>query len=147
MRTLNLYYNDLTPEAQKKYLKVQGVSSASELNWEVTPLAIIEVEEETPEEILKGSFVSVWDDGSVISTEATLNPATGEVTTTPIEGDIDHGSLEREYFESEGGLKYEVCPTCHEYLLKRSVNPDQVGKGLSEVKTCFNPDCESMPLS
>ena len=49
MRTLELYYNDLTPEAQKKYLKVQGVSDASELNWEVSPIAIIEVEE-NPEE-------------------------------------------------------------------------------------------------
>ena len=46
MRTLELYYNDLTPTAQKKYLKVQGVSDASELNWEVNPIAIIEVEEE-----------------------------------------------------------------------------------------------------
>ena len=46
MRTLELYYNDLTPEAQKKYLKVQGVSDASELNWEVSPIAIIEVEDE-----------------------------------------------------------------------------------------------------
>ena len=46
MRTLELYYNDLTPEAQKKYLEVQGVSDASELNWEVNPIAIIEVEDD-----------------------------------------------------------------------------------------------------
>lgn len=44
MRTLELYYSDLTPEAQAKYLKVQGVSDSSELNWEVNPIAIIEVE-------------------------------------------------------------------------------------------------------
>ena len=50
MRTLELFFNDLTPAAQEKYLKVQGVSSASELNWEVSPIAIIEVEE-NPEEV------------------------------------------------------------------------------------------------
>jgi hypothetical protein len=49
MRTLELYYNDLTPKAQKKYLEVNGVSDASELNWEVSPIAIIEVEEEEPD--------------------------------------------------------------------------------------------------
>ena len=45
-RTLELYYSDLTPEAQKKYLEVNGVSDASDLNWEVNPIAIIEVEAE-----------------------------------------------------------------------------------------------------
>jgi hypothetical protein len=46
MKTMELFFNDLTAEAQKKYLKVQGVSDASELNWEVSPIAIIEVKEE-----------------------------------------------------------------------------------------------------
>jgi hypothetical protein len=46
MKSMELFFNDLTPAAQEKYLKVQGVSSASELNWEVSPIAIIEVEDE-----------------------------------------------------------------------------------------------------
>jgi hypothetical protein len=50
MRTLELFFNDLTPEAQKKYLKVQGVSDPSELNWEVNPIAIIEVEDSDTKE-------------------------------------------------------------------------------------------------
>ena len=55
MKSLELYYSDLTPEAQKKYLEVQGVSDASELNWEVNPIAIIEVEEE--EDDLKNDMI------------------------------------------------------------------------------------------
>jgi hypothetical protein len=43
---MELFFNDLTPAAQEKYLKVQGVSDASELNWEISPIAIIDVEDE-----------------------------------------------------------------------------------------------------
>lgn len=141
MRTLELYFSDLTAEAKEKYLKVQGVSSADELNWEVNPIAIIEVEEETPEETLKGSFVSVWEQGTV-QTEGTLNTKTGQVTAQSVEsGDL--GSLEREYFEDQDGNEYEVCTECHEYILKAVMDPDKVGKGLSETKVCANPDCDS----
>jgi hypothetical protein len=141
MRTLELYYSDLTPEAQEKYLKVQGVSDSSELNWEVNPIAIIEVEED--EELRKGIFVSVWDDGSSIETGATLNAQTGEVTTAQSEDTGDHGSLEREYFVDEYHNEFTICPTCHEYILKSAMDPDKVGKGLSESMVCFNPDCDS----
>ena len=143
MRTLELYFNDLTPEAQKKYLKVQGVSSADELNWEISPIAIIEVEENSDEELRKGTFVSVWNDGSSIETEATLNAQTGEVTAAQSDDTGDHGSLEREYFEDKTGEQYKVCPTCHEYILKSAMDPDPVGKGLSEEEVCSNPDCDS----
>ena len=51
MRTLELFFNDLNPAAQEKYLKVQGVSDPSELNWEVNPIAIIEVEENSDKEV------------------------------------------------------------------------------------------------
>ena len=136
MRTLRLYFNDLTKEAQEKYLKVQGVSNPSELNWEINPVAIIEVEEET----LQGMFVSVWDDGSSIETEGTLDLQTGKIETTPANDSSDHGSLVREYFVDSNDEEHEVCTECHEYILKTSMDPDQVGKGLSEVKTC--PNCK-----
>jgi hypothetical protein len=93
------------------------------------------------DQILKGSFVSVWEQG-IVQTEGTLNTDTGEVTCNSVESE-NLGSLEREYFEDKDGNEYEVCPTCHEYILKTTIDPDQVGKGLSETKVCFNPDCDS----
>ena len=46
MRTFELYYNDLNDDAKKRYLNFQRVSDASELNYEISPLAIIDVEDE-----------------------------------------------------------------------------------------------------
>ena len=90
---------------------------------------------------LKGSFYSVWEHGTV-QTEGSLNTDTGEVTCNSVESE-DLGSLEREYFEDKEGNDYEVCMTCHEYILKTVMNPDIVGKGLSEVKVCPNLNCDS----
>ena len=98
--------------------------------------------------IHKGSFISVWEQGTV-QTEGTLNDETGEVTCNSVEsGDL--GSLEREYFEFRArkghhmeDCEYEVCTTCHEYILKTIMVPDKVGKGLHEEKVCANSDCES----
>jgi len=46
MRSFELYFNDLSAEAKKKYLKFQRVSDESELNHEISPLAIIDSEDE-----------------------------------------------------------------------------------------------------
>ncbi len=93
--------------------------------------------------IIKGQFVSVWDDGSVTS-YAELNLDTGEVINIEtLDGAEIHGCLLREYFEDQDGNTYDVCTTCHEYTLKASMVPDQTGKGLHEEKVCVNPDCES----
>jgi hypothetical protein len=51
MKSMELFFSDLNPAAQEKYLEFQGVSDASELNWEVNPIAIIEVEENSEEEV------------------------------------------------------------------------------------------------
>jgi len=91
--------------------------------------------------IIKGSFVSVWEKGTV-QTEGTLDTETGAVTAKSVDtGDL--GSLEREYFEDKDGNEYEVCTECHSYILKSEMNPDKVGNGLHEDKVCSNPDCES----
>jgi len=45
-KSFEIYFSDLSPETQKRYLKFQGVSSAEDLNADILPLAIIEVEEE-----------------------------------------------------------------------------------------------------
>jgi hypothetical protein len=91
--------------------------------------------------IIPGSFVSVWDSGSV-QTEGTLNTRTGEVTAKT-SNLSELGSLDREYFEDKDGKEYEVCPECHEYILKTDMVQDKTGKGLSEVQVCSNPDCDS----
>lgn len=91
-----------------------------------------------------GTFTSVWDDGSIITTPATLNENTGEVTVhQSADVDID-GSLEREYFSLNGyeDDEFEVCTTCHSYILKTVMNPS-IGKTLNEEQVCSNPDCES----
>jgi hypothetical protein len=46
MKSFDIMFSDLTAEAQERYLKFQGVSDESELNWEVMPLATIDREEE-----------------------------------------------------------------------------------------------------
>lgn len=94
---------------------------------------------------MKGTFVSVWDGGIEIRTPAELDEATGEVTTESVEpGDVE--TLDREYFESSefvnAGEEYEVCPDCHEYILK-VVMKEGEGKTLYEAQVCSNPDCEN----
>lgn len=92
---------------------------------------------------MKGIFVSVWDGGTEIRTDAILNEETGEVTTKSVEAD-DVDSLDREYFESSefhnSGEEFEICPECHEYILK-VVMKEGIGKTLYEEKVCSNLDC------
>jgi len=95
--------------------------------------------------IHKGQFVSVWEEGTV-QTTGTYDDHTGEVTSGTVDtGDL--GSLEREYFEYQNqkhqACEVEICTTCHSYITTAKMIPDQVGKGLSEVQVCSNPDCES----
>lgn len=91
---------------------------------------------------VKGLFVSVWTEGGPVKTYAELETDTGAIETRAEDVD-DLGSLEREYFEAEDGTEFPVCTTCHEYILKPVMNPDNVGKGLHEALVCSNPKCES----
>jgi len=91
---------------------------------------------------IKGTFVSIWDNGSV-RTPATLDTETGEVTTDSVDAGDDLGTLMEEWFEeSETGDEHEICPECHEFILKTVMKPG-VGKTLDEVKVCPNPYCEN----
>ena len=90
---------------------------------------------------LNGFFTSVWDGNTEITTPAKLNVKTGEITTESVEtNDID--ILEREYFTLKSGDELEVCPECHEYILK-TVMKESDGKSLYEAKICSNPNCEN----
>ncbi|MFA5366652.1 MAG: hypothetical protein WC333_02110 [Dehalococcoidia bacterium] len=89
----------------------------------------------------KGTFISIWDNGS-FRTPAILNEATGEVTTTSVDVSDDIGTLMEESFEDEEGDEYDICPECHEYILK-TVMKEGVGKHLYEAQVCSNPECDN----
>lgn len=50
MKTFEIYFSDLSPEAQDELLRVAGVHSPAEMNWDfeidILPLATYEEEEE-----------------------------------------------------------------------------------------------------
>lgn len=91
--------------------------------------------------MIKGKFVSIWDGGTEIVTNAELNECTGEVISDSV--DVSNVEiLDQEYFEDENGNEYEVCPDCHSFILK-TVMKEGIGKTLYEAKVCSNPDCEN----
>lgn len=94
---------------------------------------------------MTGTFVSVWDDGTEIRTPAILDETSGSVDTESSEVEnVD--ILQREYFESSefsnAGEEYEICPECHEYILK-TVMKDGIGNTLEEVNVCSNRNCDN----
>ena len=48
-KQFEIYITDLTKEAQEELLKVAGVQSPEETNWDVFPIAIVEFEEDEDE--------------------------------------------------------------------------------------------------
>lgn len=46
MESFEIFFSDLSPEAQKRYLNFQGVSDPDDLNADIIPLAIIDKAEE-----------------------------------------------------------------------------------------------------
>lgn len=126
--------------------------------WERGLKAHEETEKENePQAKIGGLFVSVWKDGSIIKTTATLNTETGEIITTQsnIPDHFNNGrrcsqgffdgrfqfrivpvsSLERQYFENQDDI-FEICTECHKYIFKAQ-------KGLSKQMVCSNPNCDS----
>jgi len=93
---------------------------------------------------MKGTFISIWDDGVSIRTNAILNTETGEVIAESVEaGNVEE--LGREFFESSeffnSGEEFEVCPKCHEFILKVVI------KEGNEALVCSNPYCGEMYIS
>lgn len=45
MPTLEIYYSDLTPDAQKRALEAAGISDPKEANWDadIVPIATVEL--------------------------------------------------------------------------------------------------------
>ena len=64
MAEFEIYFHDLNPEAQQELLKVAGLTSPSDMNYEVVPIAVVEFEdneedEEDTEPLSKDFILSV----------------------------------------------------------------------------------------
>ncbi|MBI4583224.1 MAG: hypothetical protein HY717_04295 [Planctomycetes bacterium] len=47
METLEVYFSDLTPEAQARVLEFYQVESELDMNWDVLPLVTLERDDES----------------------------------------------------------------------------------------------------
>jgi hypothetical protein len=45
MKSFEIWFKDLNPDAQKRYLEFQGVSRPEDLNEDLAPIASIDLEE------------------------------------------------------------------------------------------------------
>lgn len=88
--------------------------------------------------MIKCTFTSVWSDGTV-TTPCEYDPDTGEVFPDTVDADVE-GVLEREYISLPDGDELEVCPVCHEYVMKK-VMGDRDDESYGEYLECRNPDC------
>lgn len=94
---------------------------------------------------IKGTFVSVWAEGTVI-TPCELDPSNGELFPATADVGNDYEHLEREYFQTLD-QEMNVCNTCHSFIMKVAMNPG-IGHDLNEEQECSNPECDSHdPLS
>ena len=93
------------------------------------------------ENMIKCTFTSVWDDGSEVTTGCQYNPNTGLCEPEVSPNEPPTGSLEREYITLEDGKELDVCPECHGYLLKTTVE-DRADLSYGEVTRCMNEDCD-----
>lgn len=89
--------------------------------------------------LITGKFTSTWSEGIVV-THCKLNPNTGELF--PDTANVsDLGLLEKETFEANNGETYDVCPSCHSYVLKTVVG-DRADLSYGEYQECSDPDCD-----
>jgi hypothetical protein len=90
---------------------------------------------------MNGKLHSVWDNGTII-TDANLDETSGKLVSgdlVDVGNDFEH--LINEYFEDSDGNTYDICPNCHEYILKTVMVDDNTGNGIHEEHVCSG-DCE-----
>lgn len=94
---------------------------------------------------MKGTFISIWDDGIEISSPAELNEQTGELIVEQVS--IDNlDILDNEIFIDESGNEFEVCEICHNYIMK-TIMVDGIGHTYEEKSVCSNKYCENGELN
>lgn len=89
---------------------------------------------------MNGTFISVWDGGLEINTPAELFD-TGEVFARPVHVE-GLETLDEEYFTDENGKRYDICPTCHTFILKTEM-VERIGKQLIERTGCTDENCDN----
>lgn len=96
--------------------------------------------------MIKCEFTSVWDDGSVVTTPCEYDPETGRTDPEVSKAEPPQGVPVREYITLPDGDELDVCPDCHEYVLKTVVG-DRADLSYGEYKECPNPDCPDTDIT
>ncbi len=93
----------------------------------------------------KGTFTSVWDGGFEVTTVAELDEETGCIKTESVDvEEFDLEILDREYFTDTDENEYEVCSSCHEYVMReKCIEGEGNGCDYDGELICSNPYCES----
>lgn len=92
--------------------------------------------------IEKGTFTSVWSDGTEITTDCEFDRETYEISTVESSSDdTDHGNLVKEYVTDNDGAKLIVCENCHYQILRPATVINKLQNGLCEKENGFCCDC------
>lgn len=96
-----------------------------------------------------GTFTSIWDGGTRITTPAILDTETGRIEAESVSDGIeDLDCLDEEFFTDDDGNRYDVCEDCHCHILKEKdiTETDEQGNELPEISgiiICSDPYCDS----
>ena len=105
MRNLEIYFNDLTPEAQERALAAAGIKDASEANWDCFSIATMEFEEN---EITNSEFkFYISDDRTRFLT--TEEGKVCEFTSRKTAERFYQECLEKGYLSAEDDLRVSTC--------------------------------------
>ena len=105
MRNLEIYFNDLTPEAQERALAAAGIEDASEANWDCFPIATMEFEEN---EIINNEFkFYISDDRTRFLT--TEEGKVCEFTSRKTAERFYQECFEKGYLSAEDDLRVSTC--------------------------------------
>ena len=88
--------------------------------------------------IVRYRFISEFDDGCVIESPGVYRPEDGFVEAENGGCPSDDAALVREYVALADGSELDVCPDCHDYVLRTAMAG---GTALEETRECPNPDC------
>ena len=107
MRNLEIYFNDLTPEAQERALAAAGVEDASDVNWDIFPITTLDFEEEEKaSENLEFKFYISDDRTRFLTTE---EGKVCEFTSRKTAERFYQECLEKGYLSTEDDLRVSTC--------------------------------------
>ena len=107
MRNLEIYFSDLTPDAQERALAAAGVENASDANWDTFPITTLEFEEEEKVSESLGFKFYISDDRTRFLT--TEEGKVCEFTSRKTAERFYQECLEKGYLSTEDGLRVSAC--------------------------------------